>query len=70
MFVSHKFPAQNYPINHNLCKHLRTENDTNWEREKQIKNKDKWNYFHYMPILSCLVANCLLPLLHMYKSYV
>ena len=34
---------------------------------ENIKNKDKWNYFHHIPILKFLGSVHCLPLLHMDK---
>ena len=39
------------------------------ESEK-IKNKDRWNYFHRMPMLPLLVPNNRLPLLHMSNCFI
>ena len=39
-FVIDKFYAQSYQINNIICKHTRTENDRNWEREqKNLKQR-------------------------------
>ena len=37
---------------------------------KKIKNKDKWNYCHHMPIFTLLEADYCLPLLHMTKRFI
>ena len=37
---------------------------------KKIKNKDRWNYFHHMPMLSLLGENHRLPLFHMAKHFI
>ena len=37
---------------------------------KKIKNKDRWNYFHHMHMLSLLGANNCLPLFHMDKRFI
>ena len=37
---------------------------------KTIKNKDRWNYFHHMPILPLLGDNHCLPLWHMAKRFI
>ena len=37
---------------------------------KKIKNKDRWNYCHHMPMLPLLGANHCLPLLHMSKCFI
>ena len=39
------------------------------ENEK-IKNKDRWNYCHHMPISPLLGANNCLPLLHRAKIFI
>ena len=39
-------------------------------RAKKIKNTDRWNYFHRMPMLSFLVENHRLPLFHMAKRFI
>ena len=39
-------------------------------KNKKIKNKDKWNYCHHMPILPLLGDNHRLPLLHMDKRFI
>ena len=39
-------------------------------RTKKIKNKDRWNYYHHMPMLLLLGGNHLLPLLHMSKKFI
>ena len=36
---------------------------------KKIKNKDRWNYCHHIPMLSLLGANHRLPLFHMAKHF-
>ena len=38
--------------------------------KKKIKNKDRWNYCHHMPMLSLLGANHTLPLFHMAKLFI
>ena len=38
--------------------------------KKKIKNKDRWNYFHHMTMLSLLGANHLLPSFHMDKCLI
>ena len=40
------------------------------DENEKIKNKDRWNYFHRMPILPLLGANHRLPLLHMTKRFI
>ena len=37
---------------------------------KKIKNKDMWNHFHHMPMLSLLGVNHCLPLFHMAKCFI
>ena len=39
-------------------------------KNKNIKNKYRWNYCHHMPILPLLRANHLLPLLHKAKRFI
>ena len=36
----------------------------------KIKNKDRWNYCHHMPMLPLLGENRCLPLLHMAKRFI
>ena len=38
--------------------------------EKKIKNKDRWNYCHNIPMLSFLGENHFLPLFHMAKHFI
>ena len=38
--------------------------------EKKIKNRDRWNYFHHMPILPLLGANNRPPLVNMAKRFI
>ena len=40
------------------------------KKTKRIKNKDRWNYRHNMPMLSLLGANHRLPLFHMAKRFI
>ena len=40
------------------------------ENNGKIKNKDRWNYCHRMPMFPLLGANHLLPLLHMDKRFI
>ena len=37
---------------------------------KKIKNKDRWNYCHHMPMLSLLGGNHHLPLFHITKRFI
>ena len=37
---------------------------------KKSQNKDIWNYFHNMPMLSLLRSNHRLPLFHMAKRFI
>ena len=41
-----------------------------WNMNEKIKNKDKWNYCHNMPILTLLGANNCIPLFYMYKRFI
>ena len=53
MFFRHKISAQSYPINHNLCKHIRTENDKNQEREIFFKRK-----INGIIVIICIYCHC------------
>ena len=37
---------------------------------KKIKNKDRWNYFHHIPMLSLLGANHRRTLFHIAKHFI
>ena len=37
---------------------------------KTIKNKERWNYYHCMPMISLLGANHRLPLFHMTTRFI
>ena len=39
-------------------------------KNEKIKNKDRWNYCHHMPMLSLLGTNHRLPLFHMAKHLI
>ena len=39
-------------------------------KNERIRNKDKWNYFHHMPILQLVGDNNCLLLLHMAKRFI
>ena len=39
-------------------------------KNKKIKNKDRWNYCHYMPMLPLLGENNRLPLFYMAKMFI
>ena len=40
------------------------------KENENFKNRDKWNYFHHMPILLLFGASHCLPLLYMSKRFI
>ena len=40
------------------------------KENKKYINKDRWNYFHHIPMLSLLGANHRIPLFHMAKRFI
>ena len=53
------------PVNNYEQKMIETGNNN-----EEIKNEDKWNYFHHFPILSLLATNHRLLLLYMGISFI